>query len=156
MTARQYDQSIAEFKELLKVNSTFYVAHFWLAFPYAFKGMHDEAIATVEKAMGMSGGGAPLMWLAFGLIHSVAGKREEAEKALQKMMKQSKQTYVAPWQIAAVHAGLGERDKAFELLEKSYKERDHWLTYLKTSPIVDNLRSDPRFKAMLKKMGFNK
>jgi len=154
--ARQYDRSIEEFKKLLEVNPTFYVGHYWLSFPYAFKGMHDEAIATVEKAMAISGGGAPLMWLAFGLIHSVAGKREEAEKALQKMMKQSKQTYVAPWMMAAVHAGLGEKDKAFELLEKSYKERDHWLTYLKSSPIVDNLRSDPRFKVMLKKMGFSK
>jgi len=154
--ARQYDQSIVELKKLLEVNPTFYVGHYWLAFPYALKGMLDEAIAAVEKAMAMSGGGAPLMWMAFGMIHSFAGKREEAEKALQKMMEQSKQTYVAPWMMAVVHAGLGEKDKAFELLEESYKMRDHWLTYLKASPVVDNLRSDPRFKVLLKKMGFNK
>jgi len=154
--ARQYDQSIVELKKLLEVSPTFYVGHYWLAFPYALKGMLDEAIAAVEKAMAMSGGGAPLMWMAFGMIHSFAGKREEAEKALQKMMEQSKQTYVAPWMMAVVHAGLGEKDKAFELLEESYKMRDHWLTYLKASPVVDNLRSDPRFKVLLKKMGFNK
>ena len=154
--ARQYDQSIAEFKKLLEVNPTFYVAHYWLAFPYALKGMRDEAIATVERAMAMSRGGAPLMWMAFGFIHSFAGKRDEAEKALHKMREQSKQTYVAPWMMAIVYAGFGEKDKAFELLEKSYKERDHWMTYLKASPAVDNLRSDPRFKVLLKKMGFNK
>jgi serine/threonine protein kinase/tetratricopeptide (TPR) repeat protein len=154
--ARQYDKSLAEFKKLMEMFPTFYVAYYWLAFPFALKGMHDEAIAAVEKAMAMSGGGAPVMWMAFGLIHTVAGKRDEAEKALQEMMKQSKQTYVAPWMMAAIHAGLGEKDKAFELLEKSYKERDHWLTYLKSSPIVDNLRSDSRFKVLLKKMGFNK
>jgi hypothetical protein len=96
------------------------------------------------------------MLMAFGIIHAFAGKRKEAEKALHKIVEQSKQTYVAPWMMAAIHAGLGEKDKAFELLEKSYKMRDHWLTYLKVSPVVDNLRSDPRFKVLLKKMGFNK
>jgi len=154
--ARQYDQSIAEFKKLLEMSPSFYVGHYWCAFAYALKGMLDEAIAAVEKAMAMSGRGTPLMLMAFGIIHAFAGKRKEAEKALQKMMEQSKQTYVAPWMMAAIHAGLGEKDKAFELLEKSYKMRDHWLTYLKVSPVVDNLRSDPRFKVLLKKMGFNK
>jgi len=152
--ARQYDRSIEEFKKLLELNPTFYVAHYWLSYPYALKGMHDKAVATVEKAMALSGGGPPLIWTVFGFIHSVAGKREEAEKALDKMREQSKQTYVAPWMMAVVYAGFGEKDKAFELLEKSYKERDHWMTYLKVSPAVDNLRSDPRFKTLLKKMGF--
>ena len=70
--------------------------------------------------------------------------------------EQSKKSYVAPWMITAVYAGLGQKDKAFEWLEKSFKERDHWLTYIKKSPLVDNLRSDPRFPKMLKRMGFNK
>ena len=142
-----------ETKKLLEMNPNFYVAYYWLAFPYVFKGMHDKAVATVEKAMAMSGGGPPLMWTVFGFIQSVAGKNKEAEKALVKMREQSKQTYVAPWMMAIVYAGFGEKDKAFELLDKSYKERDHWLIYTKVSPAMDNLRSDPRFKALLKKAG---
>ncbi len=153
---RQYDRSIEEFKKLVEMNPTFSPGYYWLAFPYAFKGMLDEAIAAVEKAMAMSGPGTPLMLMAYGIIHALAGKRKEAEKTLQKIKERSRQTYVAPWMMAAIHAGLGEKDKAFELLEKSYKMRDHWLTYLKVSPIVDNLRSDPRLKVLLKKMGLSK
>ncbi|NIN92470.1 hypothetical protein GTO36_05710, partial [bacterium] len=133
---RQYDRSIEEFKKLVEMNPTFSPGYYWLAFPYAFKGMLDEAIAAVEKAMAMSGPGTPLMLMAYGIIHALAGKRKEAEKTLQKIKERSRQTYVAPWMMAAIHAGLGEKDKAFELLEKSYKMRDHWLTYIKVSPIV--------------------
>ncbi len=153
-TGRQYDRSIEEYKKLLEMSPDYYTARFWMAFPYAFKGMHDEAIATIEKAMTVSGGGAPLMWTAIGFIYSVTGKKDEAKKVLNQMLEQSKKSYIAPWMITAVYAGLGQKDKAFEWLEKSFKERDHWLTYLKTSPLVDNLRSDPRFPKMLKRMGF--
>jgi len=118
--------------------------------------MRGEAIATIEKAMAVSGGGAPLMWTALGFIYSLVGKKDEAKKVINQMLGQSKKSYVAPWMIAAVYAGLDQKDKAFEWLEKSFKERDHWLTYLKTSPLVDNLRSDPRFPNILKRMGFNK
>jgi serine/threonine protein kinase/tetratricopeptide (TPR) repeat protein len=155
-TGRQYDRAIEEYKKLLEMSPDYYTARFWLAFPYAFKGMHDEAIAAVEKAMTVSGGGVPLMWVAMGFIYAIVGKKDEAKKVLNKILEQSKKSYVASWMVAAVYGGLGERDKAFEWLEKSFKERDHWLTYLKTSPVVDNLRSDPRFPKMLKRMGFNK
>jgi tetratricopeptide (TPR) repeat protein len=153
-TWRQYDRAIEEYKKLLEMNPDYYTARFWLAFPYAFKGMHEKAISTIEEAMAVSGGGAPLMWTAIGFIYSVAGKRDEAKRTLNKMLEQSKKSYVAPWMIAAVYGGLGQRDKAFEWLEKSFKERDHWLTYLKMSPVVDSLRSDPRFTVLLKKMNF--
>ncbi|UCC38326.1 MAG: protein kinase [Candidatus Aminicenantes bacterium] len=155
-TGRQYDRGIEEYKKLLEISPDYYTARFWLAFPYAFKGMHDEAIAAVEKAMTVSGGAVPLMWVAIGFIYAIAGKKDEAEKVLNKMLEQSKKSYVAPWMIAAVYGGLDKKNKAFEWLEKSFKERDHWLTYIKTSPVVDNLRSDPRFPKMLKRMGFNK
>ena len=156
MTERQYDRSIEEYKTLLEMSPDYYLARFWLAFPYALKGMHDEAVATIEEAMAVSGRGAPLMWTAKGLIYSIAGRKDEAKKTLNKMLEQSKKSYIAPWMIAVVYGGLGERDKAFEWIEKSFKERDHWLVYLKVSPIVDNLRSDPRFPKILKRMGFNK
>ncbi len=70
------------------------------------------------------------------------------------MLELSKKTYVAPWMIASMYTGLDQKDEAFKWLEKSYKQRDHWLIYLNISPVVDKLRSDPRFKALVKKMGF--
>ncbi len=156
MTMRQYDRSIEEYKKLLEMSPDYYTARFWLAFPYAFKGMHDEAVATIDKAMAVSGGGAPLMWTVKGMIYAIAGKKDEARETLVQMLEQSKKSYIAPWMIAAVHAYLDERDKAFEWIEKAFKERDHWLVYLKVSPVVDILHSDPRFPELLKRMGFNK
>jgi serine/threonine protein kinase/Tfp pilus assembly protein PilF len=155
MTMRQYDRAIAEYKALLEISPDYYTARFWLAFPYAFKGMHDEAIAAIEEAMAVSGRAAPLMWTAKGFIYSITGKKDEAKKTLDQMLEQSKKSYIAPWMIAAVYIGLGERDKAFEWIEKAFEERDHWLIYFKVSPIVDNLRSDPRFPTILKRMGFH-
>jgi serine/threonine protein kinase len=156
MTMRQYDRSIEEYKALLEISPDYYTARFWLAFPYAFKGMHDEAVASIDEAMAVSRGGAPLMWTVKGFIYSITGKKEEAKKTLDQMLEQSKRSYVAPWMIAGIYIGLGDRDKAFEWIEKAFKERDHWLIYLKVNPIFDNLRSDPRFSKILKRMGFDK
>jgi len=156
MTMRQYDRSIEEYKKLLEMSPDYYTARFWLAFPYAFKGMYDEAIATIDEAMAVSGGGAPLMWTTKGMIYAIAGKKDEARKTLDEILEQSKKGDVAPWMVAALYGYLGERDKAFEWIEKAFEERDHWLVYLKVSPVVDILRSDPRFPKLLERMGFNK
>jgi adenylate cyclase len=117
--------------------------------------MYDEAVATIDEAMAVSGGGAPLMRTVKGMIYAIAGKKDEARETLVQMLEQSKSSYIAPWMIAAVYVYLGERDKAFEWIEKAFEEHDHWLVYLKVSPIVDILRSDPRFPKLLKRMGFN-
>lgn len=155
MTMRQYDRSIEEFKKLLEMNPDFYIARYWLAFPYAFKGMYDEAIATLDEAMAASEKGSPIIWASKGFIYSFAGKMEEAKKTLDQMLEQSKESYISPWMIAVVYASLGKKDKAFEWIEKAFEERDHWLIYLKVSTIVDNLRSDPRFQKSLDRMGLS-
>jgi TolB-like protein/Tfp pilus assembly protein PilF len=154
MSARQYDQSIKEFKKILEMDPYYFLAHFWMAFPYALKGMYKEAVETIEKAVSLSGRGSPLLWTFLGYIYAVSGKIEKAKKALEEMLELSKKTYVAPWMIASMYTGLDQKDEAFKWLEKSFKQRDHWLVYLKISPVVDKLRPDPRFKALVKKMGF--
>jgi len=154
MTARQYDRSIEEYEKALEIDPNYFDAHLWLAFPYFLKGMIDEAVATIEKAMVISGGGPPFLRALLAYIYASSGKKSEAKKILSKMQEQSKKTYIANWMLATIHAGLGQKDKAFELLEASFKEHEHWLIYLKVSPVVDNLRSDPRFKKLLKKMRF--
>jgi tetratricopeptide (TPR) repeat protein len=152
---RQYDQSIEEYKKLLEMNPDFYTARYWLAYPYAFKGMYDEAVATIDEAMAASEKGSPILWASKGFIYSFAGKMKEAKKTLDQMLEQSKKIYISPWMIAAVYAGLGEKDKAFDWIERAFEERDHWLIYIKVSTIVDNLRSDPRFHKSLERMGLS-
>lgn len=94
--------------------------------------------------------------LAIAYIYGVSGRKEDARKMLAKIEAQSKDTYVSPVLVASVHCGLGEKDRAFASLEKAFIERDNRIRYLKADPKFDPLRSDPRFTALLKRIGLEK
>jgi tetratricopeptide (TPR) repeat protein len=154
--ARQYDQAIEASQRTIEMDPSFVVAHSFLAFAYAQKAMYDEAIAEARKAMELSGEGIPLFVALLGTIYSYSGKRDEAEKVLDQLHELSKQRYVSPFYIASIYVGIGQKDQAFEWFEKGYDEHDHAMETLKVDPMLDNVRSDPRFKALLKKMGLEK
>jgi hypothetical protein len=78
----------------------------------------------------------------------MAGKRSEALKLLHEI-----ETKTSPWEVAGIYARLGDKDKAFEWLEKAYLQRDFQLGRLKVWPVVDNLRSDPRYADLLRRIG---
>jgi len=114
--------------------------------------MFAEAIAEIQKAIDLSGG-SPLSLAALGHTYAVWGKRAEAERVLNELKESSKQGYISAYSIAAIHAGLGEKDQAFIWLEKAYEERSGWLIWLRAEPISDPLRSDPRFQDLLRRVG---
>ncbi len=152
ISARQYDQAIKEFQKVLEMDPDYIVAHLFLGMAYAGKEMYDEAIAALQKAQSLSGDDDSLMNVFLGVIYSLSGKKDEAKKVLNKVIELSKHSYVSPWGISLIYVGLGQKDQAFEWLEKAYDERDHWMSSLKVLPIFDSIRSDPRFIALLKKM----
>jgi tetratricopeptide (TPR) repeat protein len=154
--ARQYDQAIETAQRGIEMDPSFVVAHFFLAFPYLQKAMHNEAIEEARKAIYLSGEGIPLFVAQLGAIYSHSGKRKEAEKVLDQLHELSKQRYVSPFYIAVIYVGLGQKDQAFEWLEKAYEEHDHALEALKVDPMLDSVRSDPRFIALMEKMGLEK
>jgi hypothetical protein len=83
------------------------------------------------------------------------GRRAGAEKILRDLERKSKSVYVSPYFIATIYAGLGEKNKAFEFLERAYLERNLDISFsLKADLRIDNLRSDPRFEALLRRVGF--
>jgi hypothetical protein len=84
-----------------------------------------------------------------------SGKRNEAEKILRELQTRSKTDYVSPYMIGVIHAGLGNKNKAFEFLESSYKEKSPDMAYfLKADLRLDSLRSDRRFQDLIKRMNF--
>jgi tetratricopeptide (TPR) repeat protein len=111
------------------------------------------AIPEYQKAVELSQGDTdPIA----GLAHAFAatGRRAEAEEILHELQRQSKTSYVSPYAIATIHAGLGDKDRAFEFLEKAYRERSSDLPYfLKFDLRIDNLRSDPRFQDLVRRVG---
>ena len=88
--------------------------------------------------------------LAYG--YAMSKKREEAQSRLGELIERSKREYVSPGDLATVYAGLGEKDKAFEWLEKGYKERFVRMSYLEVDPTWDSIRSDPRFADLLRRV----
>ena len=89
----------------------------------------------------------------FGCLHGLAGHESEAREALGRLRAIQQKHYVQPYDFAIVHAGLGEKDEAFRFLDEAVRERSDELALVRVDPALDPLRSDPRFAAMLKRMG---
>jgi len=149
---RLYDKAVEEFKKTIEMDPTFFPSHFFLGWwTYPEMAMFEQAFAEAQKAIELTGG-ASITKASLGYAYAMAGRAEEARKILGELAEISKKTYVSPVAIAVIHARLGEKDKAFEYLEKAYEIRDHWMDYLKVLRMFDPLRGDPRFADLLKKM----
>jgi len=147
--ARQYDQAIEQERKTLELDPNFMPAHDTLGAAYLQKSMYKEATAEFEKAVAISPRNTEaLLWV--GCAYAVAGRRAEAQRVLNQLNDLSKQKYVPAWSKAGIYMCLGEKDKAFEWLEKSYEERS--LIEIKVGPGWDPLRSDPRFADLLRRM----
>ena len=151
--ARQYDQAIEQLRKALELDANFILTNSWLGLSYVQKSMHKEAIAEFEEALAIYSGDIRTI-SGRGYAYAMAGRRAEAQKVLDQLTELSKQKYVPAGFMAAVHAGLGENDKAFEWLEEGFDHRSigAFIVSLKVNPIWDPLRSDPRFKDLLRRM----
>jgi len=130
-----------------------WVEHYSLGIGYEGTGKRLEAISEYQKAIEMSNGDQDA---TASLAHAFAGigRRAEAEKILRDLEQKSKSAYVSPYILATVYAGLDEKDKAFEFLERAYQERSLDISWhLKGDLRIDNLRSDPRFETLLRRVG---
>ena len=120
------------------------------------RGKLLDALSEYQKAIEMSDGD---QGLTVSLAHAylAVGKRAEGENILRDLERQeSKGAFVSPYMIATIYAGLGQKDRAFEFLEKAYLERALDLTwFLKADPRIDSLRSDPRFQSLLRRVGLS-
>ena len=150
--ARQYDEGVEASKKTVELDPNFWWARYFLGVIYEQKGQFADAITQLQKAREIEP--APRTLAALGHVYAVSSKRAEAIETLQALKEQSKRRYVSPFDMALIHAGLGEKDQAFQLLEKAYEDRSGWLVYLKVEPRLDSLRSDPRFQAMLRRLKF--
>jgi tetratricopeptide (TPR) repeat protein len=153
LKARQYDQAIEQLRKTQEMDPNFANGHYFLGWAYLRKGMSEQAIAELQKAITLSADSLPA---AAALVRAYAklGKRNEAQKRLDEVIELSKNSrHAQSYYIAAMYAELGEKDQAFAWLQKAYDERDDFLLVIRVDPSFDGLRSDPRFAALLKKVG---
>jgi DNA-binding winged helix-turn-helix (wHTH) protein/TolB-like protein/Tfp pilus assembly protein PilF len=147
--AGRYDEAIAAAQKTLELEPNVYLARLILGRSYARKGMSDEAIAELDKARGLPGANSESTSL---LAHTlaVAGRTPEARQLLVELKQLSSTRYVQPFDIAIVHAGLGDREAALEWLEKAYQDRNHQIALMDYVPEFEDLRQDPRFSEIVR------
>lgn len=150
--ARQYDQAIERCQEVLAMDPNFAVAHMLLGWAYEQTGMYEDGTAELQKALSLSGGGSNEL-AALGYAYAVAGRRSDAVRIVGELKERSTQTYVQPVWRAVIHSALDEKDQAFDWLDLAYQDRSGWLVYLNVAPMFDNLRSDPRFSDLIRRVG---
>jgi TolB-like protein/Tfp pilus assembly protein PilF len=151
--ARRYDQAIAEFEKALELDPNTPHAHWGLGSAYLCKSLHQRAIAAHRKAVELSWD-APIAVVSLGEAYAAAGQSDDAYKILEQLKEVSKQRYVLPYFVGRIYAALGKKDEALHWLETAYQERDAWIVFLKMDPRLDDLRSDPRFQDLLRRMNF--
>jgi eukaryotic-like serine/threonine-protein kinase len=150
--ARRYDEAIAQSKKTFEIDPDFARAHYWLGLAYEQKSMFDQAIAAFHKAINSSDSVAVYV-AAAGHAYAVAGRRGEAVKVLRRLEDLSRQRYVSAYDIALIHVGLGDTERAMQWLERAYQERSDGLVFLKVDPRLDGLQSDPRFASLVRRLG---
>jgi serine/threonine protein kinase/Tfp pilus assembly protein PilF len=130
-----------------------WLAYYWLGVGEEGTGDLQKAIAEYRKAVELSGGDSDTR-AALAHAYVAAGRRTEAETILREMLRASQTGYVAPYMIGSIYAGLNDKDRAFEFLERAFQERSPdvpW--FLKADLRIDNLRSDPRYADLLRRVG---
>jgi len=157
---RQYDQAIEQFRKTIELEPAQWAlgSIYWrLGAVYEMKGMYVEAIAEYKKGMELSGDSdlAAAFEQAFKTSGFREAKRVVLKMRLQKMREASKRERVGPLEFAFTYAELGEKEQAFEWLEKAYEERSAQLVHLGdgTACTCEALRPDPRFADLLRRIG---
>jgi serine/threonine protein kinase/tetratricopeptide (TPR) repeat protein len=152
--AHQYPQAIEQIQKTLAMDAAFVLAHVYLGRAYEQRGTYPEAIAEMRKALDLSEGDTNEL-AALGQAYAVSHQEGEARKILDQLKERSQQTYVQPGLIALIYIGLGDKNQAFDWLQKAFDDRSAGLLYLKVDPAFDGVRSDARFSDLLRRVGLS-
>jgi DNA-binding winged helix-turn-helix (wHTH) protein/TolB-like protein len=149
---RRDEEAAQYFKKTLSLNPNATLAYNGLGRVYLHQGRYDEAIAEFQKADDLAEH-LPCARAPLGYGYAMAGRRDEALKILGELDERAvRGEYVTPLGIAWIHIALGDKDQAFAWLDKACDEHSGGLPYLKTEPVYDSLRSDPRFANVLRRV----
>jgi len=149
---RDFDQAIAQYRKTLELAPNMPMAFYELSMTYLNKECYGEALAEAERAQAFSGGQAASL-LLLGRAHALLGHSAEACNELARLQEMSRKKYVPALYSAGLYASLDETDRTFDWFEKACDERSNYLIYLNVDPLLDNLRADPRFAKILRRVG---
>jgi len=146
--ARRYDSALDDLQRASYLPHTPKQFYFALGDIYAEKGLVKEAAQKFLELEGPHAAGH------LGNIYARLGRVKDAQAIVDQLKQEIEKSGIGRYEIALIYAGSGDKNQAFEWLDKSVESRDKGLTYLKVDPCLDPLRADPRFQDLLKRVGF--
>jgi TolB-like protein/Tfp pilus assembly protein PilF len=149
---RQYDLAIAQAQHTIEEYPTYWPAYLWLGSAYREKKMYPEALRAFSQGRKVSGD-YPIMIALYGNSLALSGDEAGGRKALAELRKLNSTRYISALYFAAIYEGLGEKSHALDSLDKAYQERNDRLVYLAVDPLADPLRSEPRFRNLMIRIG---
>jgi serine/threonine-protein kinase len=158
LAARQYDDSIALYKKTMELDPGLDWVHAQLSWAYGAKGDYAQAIDENKKAgtqVDPISSDNQLNAAALGWIYALAGRRGDAQKVIAQFQELEKHSEVDHYNVAVVYAGLGEKNQSFDALERAYAQRSGSLAFINADPFFQGLRSDPRYKDLLRRIGLS-
>jgi TolB-like protein/Flp pilus assembly protein TadD len=148
--ARRYEEAAERFQEVIEMDRNYSMAHFRLGLSYAQQRRFDEALAELQLSAQLSGDRDVIA--ALGYVHGLKGDTAKAQAAFAELKEREKAGFVSAYDKALINVGLGDREQAIDWLEEAYKERSYWLIYMQVDPVIDPLRTSPRFAELLKQV----
>jgi TolB-like protein/DNA-binding winged helix-turn-helix (wHTH) protein/Flp pilus assembly protein TadD len=155
--AQQKQSAVDMLQEAIQMDTTLAPAHVWLGLTYSNMGMHQKAIAELERGAQISRETQVRVSAAvsrLGYVYGVAGQRKQAEAMLRELTNMSKTKYITPVSFANVYIGLRDKQRALSWLQRGYEDHSVEMMHLKVDPRFDSLRSDARFQEIVRAMKF--
>lgn len=149
----EYDRAVKHVQKTMELEPNYMPLHFLLGLVYIQQNRLEEAIQEFQFIYKLD----EETYLALGFMgyaHALAGQRAEAETLLNILQDISQRKYVSPYSMLVIHLALGPQERVFELLEQLYEERNDWMVWLKVSVELRGLRNEPKFKSLLRRVGF--
>jgi eukaryotic-like serine/threonine-protein kinase len=152
--ARQFEQALATHRQTLEMDHNFARAHTELGYVLTQIGHTKEAVAEFQQALALDKESISAI-AGLGYAHAISGHKKEAVEVVEQLRELAKRHYVSPYHFAVIYTGLGEREKALDELEKAAEERFNWLVFIRVEPLFESLQADPRFTALVRRVGLS-
>jgi TolB-like protein/tetratricopeptide (TPR) repeat protein len=152
--ARRYQESFDQCRKTLDLDPDFALGHWCLGVSNVALKRYADAVTEMKRANSLGTG--PFYAYGLGYAYAMAGNRSDARAVIEELKRNSDKSYAPAYYIASIYAALDEKDQAFAWLQRAYDERDPQITLLLLDPFIDPLRSDPRFNALVRELGYPK
>ena len=152
--ARKYDAAIEQSRNTVDLDPNFAAAHLILGKSYVQQGKHKEGLDELERAADLSGD-SPLYTAQVGVSLGLAGEKKEALRVIRQLQAISGKRYVSPYGEAQIYSTLNDTEQTYKWLETACRDRTVWMSYLAVDPVFDSIRSEERFRDLLRRVGLD-